>query len=251
MNKAIYSIAAAGGLLATLGCGQSATNEPKKLEKIVAEERAGETAPAQPALKTSTSADVALAPAESKRAPVKESPVQQAAFAEAADPEAAGPATVPPVYLSNEHAALCRVKVGDTLPEIELPKVLGGTAKLSTLYGKAATVIVFWNGDRQMALDELSDLGPDVVQKFGSRGVEVVGVAVDQPAGDARSVVQKTAANFPHLLDADGKAFNKVGSVMLPWTILLDANGKVVYFDLEYSLSTRRELQQALLATVR
>jgi len=38
---------------------------------------------------------------------------------------------------------------------------------------------------------------------------------------------------------------------MLPWTFVLDANGKIVWFDLEYSLSTRRELQQALLATVR
>ena len=88
-----------------------------------------------------------------------------------------------PCYLSSEHAALCRVKVGDTLPEIELPKVLGGTAKLSALYGKAATVVVFWKGDRQMALDELADLGPDVVQKFGSRGVEVVGVAVERTGG--------------------------------------------------------------------
>jgi hypothetical protein len=32
---------------------------------------------------------------------------------------------------------------------------------------------------------------------------------------------------------------------------VLDANGKIVWFDLEYSLATRRELQQALLATVR
>jgi peroxiredoxin len=251
MNRAIYSILAAGGFLVALGCGQSATSEPKKFDKIVADESAGEATPAHSVKETSVSADVPLSPAESKPAPSEESPVEQAAFAEAADPEAAAPATVPPVYLSSEHAALCRVKVGDTLPEIELPKVLGGTAKLSALYGKAATVIVFWNGDRQMALDELADLGPDVVQKFGSRGVEVVGVAVDQPAGDARSVVQKTAANFPHLLDADGKAFDKVGSVMLPWTFVLDANGKIVYFDLEYSLSTRRELQQALLATVR
>ena len=128
---------------------------------------------------------------------------------------------------------------------------LGGNAVLSALYGKAATVVVFWKGDRQMALDELADLGPDVMQKFGSRGVEVVGIAVSQPAADARSVIQKTAADFPQLLDADGKAFDKVGAKRLPWTIVLDANGNIVWFDLEYSLATRRELQQALLATVR
>ena len=83
------------------------------------------------------------------------------------------------------------------------------------------------------------------------RSVEVVGIAVNQPAADARATIQKTAADFPQLLDADGKAFDKVGSKRLPWTIVLDANGKIVWFDLEYSLATRRELQQALLATVR
>ena len=37
--------------------------------------------------------------------------------------ESAEPATVPPVLLSKQHEALCRVKVGDAMPEIELPKV--------------------------------------------------------------------------------------------------------------------------------
>jgi thioredoxin-dependent peroxiredoxin len=170
--------------------------------------------------------------------------------ARAAD-ESTGPAEVPPVLLTDQHAALCRVKVGDAMPEIELPKLDGGNAKLSDLYGKAATVVVFWKGDRQMAVDELADLGPDVVKKLGSRGVEVVGIAVGEPAGAVRSMIQKTAADFPQLIDADGKAFDKVGSKKLPWTLVLDANGKIVWFDLEYSLATRRELQQALLATIR
>jgi peroxiredoxin len=248
MIKSILSILAVGGLVAAIGCSQSTPNEPKQLEQLVDRE-AGQPLP--PAKSVADSA------------PEPKGPVQPAAFADAEEPkpahsdadadadEPSGPATVPPVELSQQHANLCRVKVGDAMPEVELPKVLGGTARLSALYGKSATVIVFWKGDRQMALDELSDLGPDVVQKFGSRGVEVVGVAVDQPAADARSTIQSTAANFPQLLDADGKAFKKVGSDKLPWTLVLDANGKIVYFDLEYSLATRRELQQALLATVR
>jgi peroxiredoxin len=161
------------------------------------------------------------------------------------------PVEVPPVLLTEQHAALCRVKVGDAMPEVELPRVLGGSAKLADLYGKAATVVVFWKGDRQMAVDELADLGPDVVQKLGSRGVEVVGISVNEPADVAGPTIRKTAADYPQLLDADGKAFAKVGSKKLPWTLVLDASGKIVWFDLEYSLATRRELQQALLATVR
>lgn len=237
MNNTLFAILSLVAVVGAIGCGQSATKEPKALDKVVDE----------PLAEPLPKAETAATPAPPK--PTVE-PVEQAAFQEEAG-DAAGPATVPTVELSKQHAALARAKVGDSLPEIELPKVLGGTAKLSALYGKSATVVVFWKGDRQMALDLLGDLGPDVIQKFGSRGVEVVGVAVNEETGDARSTVQKTAANFPQLLDADGKAFEKVGAEMLPWTFVLDANGKIVYFDLEYSLATRRELQQALLATVR
>jgi peroxiredoxin len=224
MQMRIYQAAAATLLLVLAGCSQSSTNEPKQLGKIV------DTESAQPM-------------------PKAEQPVEQTAFAEAADAESSGPATVPPVTLTKQHEALTRVKVGDALPEIDLPKVTGGNAKLSSLYGKSATVVVFWKGDRQMAIDELADLGPDVVEKFGPRGVEVVGVAVSEPA--AQATIDKAAAKFTQLLDADGKAFDQVGAEKFPWTFVLDADGKIVYFDLEYSLATRRELQQALLATVR
>lgn len=231
-----------------IGCSQSAPTEPKKLAEVVDEPAAQ---PISPPAEKAAEATPAV--------PVKrDSGVQQAQqlkiVEETKEPAAdasAEPATVPPVELSSEHAGLVRVKVGEALPDVDLPKVDGGNAKLSSLYGKAATVVVFWKGDRQMALDELADLGPDVVEKFGSRGVEVVGVAVEQPAADAQATAQKTEAKFPQLVDADGKAFERVGLQMLPWTLVLDAHGKIVWFDLEYSHSTRRELQQALLATVR
>lgn len=237
MRPLLFNIAAWSSLLLLASCSQAPTNEPTKLESVVGDE------PAEP-LPQPERAAVSPAPAGAK-------PVAQAAFQEAANPDATEPAQVPPVELTSDHAALCRVKVGDSLPEIELPKVAGGNAKLSGLYGKAATVVVFWKGDRQMALDELADLGPDVVDKFGSRGVEVVGVAVSDPADAVGSALAKSAAKFPNLRDADGKAFDKVGSEKFPWTLVLDSNGKIVWFDLEYSLATRRELQQALLATVR
>ena len=54
--------------------------------------------------------------------------------------------------LSKRHEALCNVKVGDTMPAIELPSSWRrSNAKLAELLGKKATVVVFWKGDRRMA----------------------------------------------------------------------------------------------------
>jgi hypothetical protein len=94
----------------------------------------------------------------------------------------------------------------------------------------------------------LLDLGPDVIEPFGGAGVAVVGVAVGEMAANAQTALERADAAFPNLLDSDGSAFNQVGSEKLPRVYLLDPQGKILWFDIEYSLATRRELHQALRA---
>jgi peroxiredoxin len=159
------------------------------------------------------------------------------------------PAVIPKVLMSKADDAVCKLKVGDAMPNIELPK-LDGTSKtkLSELYGKNATVVIFWKGDRRMSEQQLADIGPDIVEPFRNEGVAVVGVAVDKSNKDAEAAIKKSSATFPNLHDADGKAFAQLGSGRFPRTYLLDPSGKIVWFDIEYSLATRRELHQALQA---
>ena len=78
---------------------------------------------------------------------------------------------MPHVLMSKGDEAACKVKVGDAMPAIELPK-LGetGKTKLADLFGKKATVVVFWKGDRRMSQQQLADIGADVVEPFGKAG---------------------------------------------------------------------------------
>jgi peroxiredoxin len=185
--------------------------------------------------------------------PVK--PSAKTAIAEQAGPKVqtafyrgdAKPAAMPRVLLSKGDEAACKVKVGDAMPAIELPK-LGETSKskLNDLFGKKATVVVFWKGDRRMSQQQLADTRVDVVEPFGKQGVSVVGVAVDESSQDAEATAKKFGATFPSLHDADGKAFALVGQGRFPRTYVLDPSGKIVWFDIEYSPATRRELRQAL-----
>jgi peroxiredoxin len=158
--------------------------------------------------------------------------------------------SVPPVLLTKQHQSLCRIGVGDVMPPIELAQTSGRRTKLADLYGRAATVVVFWKSDRRMSLAELADLGPDVVEPFGDQGVAVIGIAVGESARSAPGVLRAARATFPNLLDANGQAFAKVGSEKLPRTYVLDSQGKVLWLDIEYSLATRRELNQTLQAIV-
>jgi len=79
----------------------------------------------------------------------------------------------------------------------------------------------------------------------------VIGINVGDPAEKAAEAVEAADAAFPNFLDPDGEYFAKIATGKLPRTYLLDADGRVLWFDLEYSLTTRRQLEQAVEAALR
>jgi peroxiredoxin len=154
--------------------------------------------------------------------------------------------TIPPVELSEQHAAICKVTVGDAIPTIELTQLGGTQTRLADLYGHLATVVLFWNGDKSMSQMALTDLQHDVVHDYGPQGVAVVGIAVNESAEIVGETMNKSEVRFPTLLDPEGQAFSQVGGKKLPRLYVLDPRGKILWFDIEYSLATRRELNQSL-----
>lgn len=164
-------------------------------------------------------------------------------------PDATAP-KMPQVVLTDGHAALCRVRVGDTLPAIELKELDETPHKLSDLFGEKLTVVCFWSGRQVLGRAELADLGPDVVARFADRGVAVVGIAEEPTADAARHWATDAAVSFPILLDPKGDAVAQVGNEKLPRTYLIDRQGTILWFDIEYSRATRRELSQAIWAAL-
>jgi len=156
---------------------------------------------------------------------------------------------IPPVLLSAGHRNLCRVHVGDRLPAIELSRLGGDVTDLADLQGKRATIVLFWHPDRWMAQEALRDFSAHVRQWAGE-SVAWVGIACGQPAEAAQAQLAAVQANFPQLLDQDDHAFSlvstSVGTTSLPRIYVLDAAGKIVWFDIEYSEATRRELRQTI-----
>jgi peroxiredoxin len=162
------------------------------------------------------------------------------------------PATIPKVVLSDALRTSCVIKVGDTMPEAELPDPAGKTHALESLYGQKLTVVSIWtNGatprSHTVARASLHDLMKDIVQPFGKKGVKVIGINI----GDANEAVQQqvtqAGVSFPILLDPKGDYLAKVAKdKKMPRTYLLDAGGRVLWFDVEYSRSSRQELVQSI-----
>ena len=157
-------------------------------------------------------------------------------------------AKAPPVMLTAGHAALCRVSVGDVFPAIELPQLGSGPTKLSAFSGQKATVVLFWQPGHWMSRIALADVAKDVAAAARDATVGVVGIVEAESSDAAKADLAKAQAKFSQVLDADGAALAKVGSVALPRVYVLDGEGRIAWFDIEYSEATRRELQQILVA---
>jgi peroxiredoxin len=160
------------------------------------------------------------------------------------------PPTIPEVKLTESLAATNRLGVGDPLPDAELPDLDGQKHTLAELFGEKLTVVVFWQADDPYSTLELEDLQAEFVEGAGAKGVRVVAVNVGDQPEKVRQAVADFEPSYPILLDTDGSYFAQIATERLPRTYLLDPTGKILWFDLEYSSTTRRHLEQAVEAAL-
>jgi hypothetical protein len=162
------------------------------------------------------------------------------------------PPSIPKVALSTELRATCLVNVGNTIPKANLSDPGGKMHVLDSLYGQKLTVVCFWtigatHRSRLVAAAALQDLRKDVFEPFGSKGVAVVGVNVGDAAAAVEQEVRQAGASFPNLLDPKWQFFAKIAiDKRMPRVFLLDAAGRVLWFDVEYSRSSRQDLTQSI-----
>jgi peroxiredoxin len=157
---------------------------------------------------------------------------------------------VPKTDLTVADALPCLVKVGDAMPDAQLLSLDGKEVPLSSLVGDKAAVVLFWSSASPYSRQALKQLGEDVIEPFGAKGVRVITIAVKEPPEVARKTIEDVGAKSANLVDADGAFFAKVATEKLPRVYLLDPSRKILWFDIEWSRNTRTLLRQGLRATV-
>ncbi len=154
--------------------------------------------------------------------------------------------SMPKVFFTEQHAQTCKVFTGDQFPALELSDLDGQSRDFGDLLGKKLTIIVFWSSKLPTSVEELADLQKRFLSEFGEQGVSAVAVNVGDEPALAKEFAQQSGATYPQLADPQRQAFAKVATEKLPRTYLLDASGKILWFDMEYSRTTRQQLLSAI-----
>ena len=151
----------------------------------------------------------------------------------------------PTVVLSRSHEQTCLVNVGDTMPNLALQRPTGESVSLKELRGDDLTVVVFWTNRLAFAREQFQRLASDVALPLRHLGVKVVAVNVGDPV-EQIELDAETREEVVCVLDPDGSAIAQVATAKLPRTYLIDAEGRILWFDIEYSRTTRRQLKNAI-----
>jgi len=167
------------------------------------------------------------------------------------EPAPLPPPTIPEVKLTAEDLATSLVLVGETLADGELSDLAGQTHKLADLYGERLTIVCFWTSGKSQygqlrAVGLLKDLQTDFAQRYEPQGLRVIGIHQGDAVDVAQRQIDEVAVQFSILTDPGGEYFSKVATEGLPRIYLLDAQGKIRWFDIEYSEITRENLHRTI-----
>jgi thiol-disulfide isomerase/thioredoxin len=119
---------------------------------------------------------------------------------------------------------------GERLPEVTLQRLDGRAVSLPATYAGRRLLINLWASWCGPCIEEMPEL-----QRFaasqGANGVQVVGIALDDPAA-VRSFLQRVPVAYPILLDAPGPADAgvRLGNPkgVLPYSVLVSADGRLL-----------------------
>ena len=115
-------------------------------------------------------------------------------------------------------------------PDFELPRLDGGTERLSDHFGKDVVLVDFWATFCKPCLRAMPDLDA-LYRARRERGFVVLGVAIDGPgsSADVQAAVSRLGVSFPILLDQESRAialYNPRASA--PFSVLIGRDGRVL-----------------------
>lgn len=130
-------------------------------------------------------------------------------------------------------------------PDFELPRLGGGSERLSSHFGKHVVLVDFWATFCKPCLRAMPDLDA-LYRARKERGFVVLGVSIDGPgsAADVQAEVARLGVSFPILLDEESRAVSLYNPrATAPFSVLIARDGRVLAKREGYTTGSHAALQ--------
>ena len=117
--------------------------------------------------------------------------------------------------------------MGKPLPDVQVSTLAGAPARVQTELAGRPALISFWASWCDACMDEVPALNK-LSTASRSDGI-VLGIAVGDTTEKARGTVAEKSIAYPNLVDVDFKLADALGQRNVPFTMVLDREGQVVF----------------------
>jgi peroxiredoxin len=152
---------------------------------------------------------------------------------------AAGSSKTTPAATATGH------EVGTSMPDYSAMNLDGSKFDLASRRGKVVLLNI-WATWCTPCLAEIPEL-QRIHDAYAARGFEVVGASVDESGVESvKQFVDAKQMRYPVVLDPQGQIANILQASVLPTSVLLDRNGKIIWKHIGYIEPNNQELDAAI-----
>jgi len=141
--------------------------------------------------------------------------------------------------------ASARTDVGDPMPPYSAKYLDGKPLTIAAEKGNVVFLNVWatWCGPCRFETPELQSLQ----NQYAAKGLKVIGISVDEGETEAvKTFVAEQKITYPIALDPEQRIANLVQTTVLPTSLLIDRNGKIVWRQIGAILPNDAKLKAAV-----
>ena len=152
------------------------------------------------------------------------------------------------IGLLNTNELLCQEnQVGRKAPDFSLENIDGGTISLKQLVAKGPVLLSFWATWCKPCQDELIEY-QKIYTQFKGSNYTMLGIAIDneKTMSKVKPFIKTKKYTFPVALDPNSDVARKYFIQDVPFSILIDKNGKIVYSHRGFAKGDEIKLKQKI-----
>jgi len=132
--------------------------------------------------------------------------------------------------------------------KLELQDVAGKKFIMKKNLDNDATVVLFWATYCLPCRKEFPEI-QSLLEKYPDKNIKVIAISQDSPRSLAKvkSFVKTHQYDFTYLLDPNGNISSRLLVNSVPFTMLVDSDGKVIYSHRGYKKGDELELEKQML----
>ena len=134
---------------------------------------------------------------------------------------------------------------GRKAPNFKLVNIDGKYVELNKETGNGPVLISFWATWCKPCLEEMAEFNK-IFNEYKDKGFTILAISTDSEKSVAKvkPYIKSKGYDFPVLLDTNNEVARKYYAQQIPFSVMIDKNGDIIYSHLGYMKGDERKVKQ-------